>query len=168
MTWARLRISKVAEIELNRKTKRHTLGTDVATDVDFFSNESNPELDISAKEMPSAFIEESYPDYIIGTVGTVQNEMRIFYAPVSELKKKKIKWEVLCKPSDNLVRGFEFHDQYVYAVTHTGAPKYKVVRTSVQHPDWDARRDGRAGGVGFHRSHREVPALSAHRAIPTG
>ena len=71
------------------------------------------------------------------SVDTVQGEMRIFYAPISELKHKKIKWDVLCKVSDNLVRGFEFYGDYVYAVTHAGAPKYKVVRTSVKHPDWE-------------------------------
>jgi prolyl oligopeptidase len=127
---------KSLDIELNRKTKWHRLGAEVASDTDIFSDESNPELEISAKEMPSASIEESYPDYIVGFVGTVQNEMRVFYAPASELKNAKIKWDVLCKPSDNIVRGFEFHDQFIYAVTHTDAPKYKVVRTSVQHPDW--------------------------------
>ena len=29
-----------------------------------------------------------------------------------------------------------FHKDHVYAVTHAGAPKYKIVRTSVDHPDW--------------------------------
>jgi prolyl oligopeptidase len=128
---------KSLEIEQNRKTKLHKLGTDIATDIDFFSNESYPELGIAAKEFPGASIDESYPDYIIGSVGTVQNEMRIFYAPASEMNNQKIKWDVLCKPSDMLVRGIEFHGDYVYAVTHAGAPKYKVVRTSVKHPDWE-------------------------------
>ncbi len=54
----------------------------------------------------------------------------------AELKDDKIKWDVLCQPSDNLVRGYAFNGDYIYAVTHTDAPKYKVVRTSVKHPDW--------------------------------
>ena len=128
---------KSLEIELNRKTKIHRLGTETAADRDIFSDESNPELGITAKEWPSAAIDESYPNYIIGSVETVQEEMLLFYAPVSELKNRKIKWDVLCKPSDNLVRGFAFHGDYVYAVTHTDAPKYKVVRTNVKHPDWE-------------------------------
>jgi prolyl oligopeptidase len=128
---------KSPDIELNRKTKVHRLGTQIATDIDFFSNESNPELGITPKEMPSAFIDESYPDYLIGFVSTVQNEMRIFYAPSSEMKRKQIKWDVLCKPSDLLVRGLAAHRNHIYAVTHSAAPKYKVVRTSVKHPDWE-------------------------------
>ncbi len=128
---------KSLDIELNRKTKVHKLGTGISTDIDFFSNESYPELGITAKEFPSASIDESYPDYIIGLVATVQNEMRIFYAPSSRMTSQKIKWDVLCKPSDMLVRGLAFHRNHVYAVTHAGAPKYKVVRTGVKHPDWE-------------------------------
>jgi prolyl oligopeptidase len=134
---------KSLDILLNRKTKAHKLGTETATDRDIFSNESNPELGITAKERPVAFIDESCPDYIIGRAETAQWEMRIFYAPMSELKHKKIKWDVLCKPSDNLVyrgleyQGFQFYGDHVYAATHADAPKYKVVRTNVKHPDWE-------------------------------
>ena len=128
---------KSPDIELNRKTRIHKLGTESTLDRDIFSDESNPELGINAKDWPEASIDESYPDYIIGDVQTVQPEMRLFYAPASELKNKKIKWDVLCKLSDNLVRSYAFHGDYVYAITHTDAPKYKVVRTRVKHPDWE-------------------------------
>lgn len=128
---------KSLEIEQNRKTRVHKLGTDVGTDIDFFSDESYPDLRINPKEFPEASIDESYPDYVIGHLDTVQNEMRVLYAPVSEMKNKKIKWNVLCQRSDMLVRGLEFHGDYVYAVTHADAPRYKVVRTSVKHPDWE-------------------------------
>ena len=97
---------KNPEIELNRKTRLHALGTEVASDADFFSNESYADLEISPKELPMAFIDESYPDYVIGNVGTVQNEMRLFYAPTSQMTPgNKLKWSVLALPSDNLVRG---------------------------------------------------------------
>jgi len=128
---------KSPEIELNRKTRLHALGTDAASDVDFFSNESYRGLEISPKEFPQAFIDESYPDYVIGNVSTVQNEMRLFYAPAAQMTQNgKIKWSVLASPSDNLVRGMVFYKDHVYAVTHSGAPKYKIVRTRVTRPDW--------------------------------
>jgi prolyl oligopeptidase len=130
---------KSPEIELNRKTRLHRLGTDVATDPDFFSNESYPRLGITPKEFPMASIDESYPAFVVGTVGTVQNEMRLFYAPSPEpqpTRGRKLEWSVLASPSDNLVRGIVFHKDHVYAVTHTGAPKYRIVRTLVAHPNW--------------------------------
>ncbi len=128
---------KSLDIELNRKTKVHTLHKEFATDIDFFSNESYPDLGIAPKEFPNAFIDESYPDYILGFLGTVQAEFRIFYAPSSKMNGGKIKWEPLCKVADKLVRGLEFDRDHVYAVTHAGAPKYRVVRTNVKHPDWE-------------------------------
>jgi prolyl oligopeptidase len=127
---------KSLDIELNEKTKLHKLGTETVTDRDIFSDESSPELGLTAKDIPIAFIIESYPGYITGRVGTAQREMRIYYAPVSELEQRRIKWNVLCKRSDNLVRGIAFHGDFVYAITHAGAPKYKVVRTRVKHPAW--------------------------------
>src|SRR5208283_3499874 len=96
------------EFHLNRKARLHRLETASSTDPDFFSNEKNPELDIHPEEFPSVVIDESYPEYFTGYASTAQNEMRIFYAPAPELKHQKIKWDVLCKPSDNLVRGLEF------------------------------------------------------------
>ncbi|HVV74369.1 MAG TPA: hypothetical protein VHI52_23255, partial [Verrucomicrobiae bacterium] len=77
---------KAADIELNRKTRLHAIGTPVAKDPDLLSDESYPGLDIAPKEMPSVSIDESYPDYLLGFVSTVQNEMRAYYAPVSDLK----------------------------------------------------------------------------------
>lgn len=128
---------KSFQIKQNQKTRIHSLGTETASDRDIFSNQINPELEIAAKEYPIGFIVESRPEYIIGAVETVQREMRLYYAPVAELANTKIKWDVLCKISDNLVRGWAFDGDYIYAVTHTGAPNYKVVRTGIRHPDWE-------------------------------
>jgi len=128
---------KAPDIELNRKTKLHKVGTPIASDVDFFSNESHPEIGIDAKEIPAASIDESYPDVVIGGLYTVQNEMRVYYADAAGMKTKKpLEWKLLAKPTDNLVRGLFVYKGKAYAVTHTGAPKYKVVATSLDKPDW--------------------------------
>jgi prolyl oligopeptidase len=127
---------KSPEIELNRKTRLHQLGGKMDKDVDFFSNESYPDLNIAPREFPAAYIDESFPDYVFANVGTVQNEMRIYYAPVSQMKTGKLTWKPLCKISDNLVRGLAVYKDKVYAVTHVGASHYKLLRTSLENPDW--------------------------------
>ena len=128
---------KSPAIELNNKTRVHKLGTPVSADRDIFSAERDPELGIAPKEEPVAYVNEYYPKYLIGSVETVQTELWYFYAPVSELKHDHIQWKLLCRHSDNLLdRGFVFDGDYAYAVTDTGAPLYKVVRTSLMHPDW--------------------------------
>ncbi|HKV98896.1 MAG TPA: prolyl oligopeptidase family serine peptidase [Vicinamibacterales bacterium] len=128
---------KSEDIELNRQTRLHKIGTPVPADTDFFSDESYPALGITQKEFPQVSIDEASPDYVLGSVSTVQNEMRIFYAPTAQMKTgTKLAWNVLCAPADHLVRGLTIDKNFAYAVTYTGAPKYKLVRTSVTHPDW--------------------------------
>jgi prolyl oligopeptidase len=127
---------KSPDIELHRKTRVHRLGTLVASDPDLFSDESAPEVGISAKEFPNAWIDEASPDWLLGGLFTVQNEFRMLYAPTSRLKDKKLRWDVLCQPSDKLVRGLVIHQDQVYAVTHADAPRYRLVRTSLKKPDW--------------------------------
>jgi len=128
---------KSLEIELHRKTRLHKIGANPASDIDLFSDESQPQLGITAKEFASATIHEGYPDYVIGYVNTVQAEARVFYAPSAPLKRGgALDWKALCNTSDHLVRGMVFDKDYAYAVTYDGAPKYKVVRTRVTKPDW--------------------------------
>ncbi len=129
--------NKSPEFELNTKTRLHKLGTDPANDIDFFSNESYPDLNIAPNELPFAGVDESYPDYIFANVANVRNEMRVFYAPTTELAKPKIAWKTLCETSDSLVRGIEYHGDKVYAITLKGAPHYRLVSTAINHPAWD-------------------------------
>lgn len=129
---------KSLDIELNRKTRLHRLGTPVAADTDFFSNESYPQLGIAPKESPAAMIDESCPEHLLGWVQTVQAETRLYVASVEDLYAPagKVNWKPLCKLSDNIVRGTALHGEYVYGITHTDAPRYKVVRTKIADPDW--------------------------------
>jgi prolyl oligopeptidase len=95
---------KSLDIELNRKTKVHRLGTETATDVDIFSDESNPELGITAKEIPSASVDESYPRITWSETRNCPKRVAAFLFPVSDTEAQKIKWNVLCKRSDDVVR----------------------------------------------------------------
>jgi prolyl oligopeptidase len=129
--------NKSPEFELNTKTRLHRVGTDPATDRDFFSNESYPGLNIAPNELPFASIDQTYPDYIFASLSNVRNEMRVFYAPTSQLSQPKLDWKVVCEPSDSLVRGMEYYKDKIYAVTLKNAPQYKLVSTDIAHPDWN-------------------------------
>jgi prolyl oligopeptidase len=117
------------EFHLNRKVRLHRVGAKIEADQDVLSNASHPELRILAKEFPSASIDEAAPGYVIGSASTAQQELRLFIAPAADLR-------ALCEPSDSLVGNITIDRGKVYAVTHTGAPRYRVVRTSLAAPDW--------------------------------
>jgi prolyl oligopeptidase len=121
---------------LNPKTKLHVVGTDVTTDVDYFSNGSYPELKIDAEAYPTAGVSEDNKNIITAYVGTVQPEMLIYYAPISQFNSGKIQWKTLCTVDDKLVRGIEFKDDKVYAISHDGAQNYKLLAVDINNPDW--------------------------------
>jgi prolyl oligopeptidase len=128
--------TKSPEIELHRKTRIHQLGSDFDQDVDFFSDEACPGVGIESKEFPQAAIDETYPSLVFGQLGTVQSEARIYVASAARIGKGALDWKPLCQTSDNLVKAWTPYQGWCYAITHTGAPHYKVVRSPLDHPDW--------------------------------
>jgi prolyl oligopeptidase len=122
---------------LNSKTKLHSLDPNVSgSDVDFFSNESYPSLNIEPSSYPEASLNRDSRDYIFSGVYSVQPEMKVYYAPISQFNSGKIQWQVLCTPADKLVRGMEIIDDQVFAITYKDAKNYKLIATDLKHPDW--------------------------------
>lgn len=121
---------------LNPKTKLHTLGTDPKMDIDFFSNEAYPDLKIDAMVYPYTFVNKDSKDYVFAGEGTVQNELKMYYAPIAQFNSGKIQWKTLCTPADKLVRSFDIVGDKVFAITHNGAKKHKLISTDLKTPDW--------------------------------
>ncbi|MBA3662560.1 MAG: S9 family peptidase [Gammaproteobacteria bacterium] len=135
--WIKSADSKDPTSRLNSKTKLHVLGANTNDDVDYFSNASYPELHIDPGVYPYAFLNEDSKNYIFSGEGSVQSEMKMYYATIAQLYAPKMKWQVLCTPSDKLVRGIIFKDEDAYAITYNNAKNYKVIATSLKHPDWN-------------------------------
>ena len=135
--WIKSADSKDPASRLNSKTKLHIIGSDMNNDGDYFSNATYPELNIDASVYPFAFLSEDSKNYVFAGEGSVQNEFKFYYAPIDEFNASKINWKVLCTPSDKLVRGIVFKNDDVYVITYNNAKNYKVIATSLQHPDWN-------------------------------
>jgi prolyl oligopeptidase len=127
---------KSPDIELNRKMRIHKLGAPTSDDRDILSNVSTPELGIAPSEFPLGDVPRSRRDRLIGDLSTVQPEFRLYIASISDLSGTRVTWKPLARRSDNLVRGFALHGDWVYAVTHAKAPHYQVVRSRTDAPDW--------------------------------
>lgn len=125
------------EFELNTKTKLHKLADDVKNDVDFFSNESYPDLDIKPNELPFAGVNKDSRNFIFADLSNVRQELFTYYAGISQLNSGKIEWKILCRPEDKIVRGREIIGNDVYAITYKNAKNYKLVHTTLTNPDWD-------------------------------
>ncbi len=119
---------------LHRKARLHRLGTDPKEDRDLFSD-AYPELGLSEEERPMVFIDATLPHHLLANTSIASNDVRFFYAPDTELGRPQIHWKAICERKDGLTN-VAFHGDQVYATTYVGAPKYKVVRTNLRHPDW--------------------------------
>lgn len=139
-TWIKSGDNTDPTSRLNPKTKLHKLGTDVSKDIDFFSNESYPKLNIESKAYPYAFFAEDSKEYIFSGEGTVQSEMKFYYAPIAEAFSGNIQWKTLCTIEDKLVRGFDMVGDRVFAITYNGAKNYKLVETSLKNPNWSTAK----------------------------
>lgn len=120
----------------NSKTMLHVLGQNQDSDKDFFSNASNPELNIKPEEWPFAYLTKDAPEYIFAGVSTVQREQKLYYAPISEFNKNRIAWKVLATQNDTINGSYEIHNGIMYVATTMGAPKSKIVSTPLANPNW--------------------------------
>ncbi len=124
------------EGRLYPKTKLHKLGTTYESDIDFFSAEKYPELNIEAKSYPFVYLSTDAPEYVFAGEGTVQRERVIFYAPIAQYNSSKIQWKTLCKTTDKLIGSPVLFDGKMYAITHNGVKNYKLVATDLKNPNW--------------------------------
>src|SRR4030095_9496941 len=122
--WIKSADSKDPSSRLNPKMKLHRLGTDMSDDLDYFSNTSYPELKIDPSVYPFVFLSEDSKNYIFSGEGSVQPEMKMYYASIDEFNAQKINWKVLCATTDKLVRGMVIKDDNVYVITYNNAKNY--------------------------------------------
>ncbi len=136
-TWIKSANNMDPDSRLNSKTKLHKLGTEANMDIDFFSTESYPSLNMDPSVYPYAFLWEDAKDYIFALEGTVQPEMKAHYASIDQFDSGNIKWKTLCTPEDKLVNGMEVFDGKLYAKTYKNAENYQFIATDLKNPDWD-------------------------------
>ncbi len=119
--------------ELDSKTYWHFEGTDPVIDKEIFSRAKLPELGIRPEDIPIAYYDND-SKYLFGVLATVDNRLNLYFAPFSDMKKGDIKWKHLFKPEDE-VYSYATTDKDLYIYTPKGAPNYKIIKTSLTHPD---------------------------------
>jgi len=122
----------------DHKIRLHVIGTDLATDADFFSNAAYPGLKITPETDPTyAAVDEGSKGYIFSGHGNMlKSETLQYYAPIEQLDSGKISWKTLCTFADSIQINEVLIDDSVYAISHYNARNRKVVATSLKDPDW--------------------------------
>ena len=91
-------------------------------------------IEIKAEEFPNVFPIQGTP-YVGAIPGNgVQNEFTMYVATLKEVASGAPPWRKLFDANDD-VTGFAIHGDDLYLLSHRDALRFKVLRTSVSHPD---------------------------------
>lgn len=112
----------------------HLVGTDADKDVPVFGFGLSPRAELVASDLPLV-ITTINSRWAIGYVAHgVLRETTMYKAPADAVGKPDTPWEKICDVADD-VTGGAVHGDDLYLLSHKGAPHFKVIRTSLSHPD---------------------------------
>jgi prolyl oligopeptidase len=120
---------------MNTKTYLHLVGTDQEEDRLFFSGNKYPSLGIQPQQFPFALYDQ-YADIIYLAFVNVDAYLTLYFAEGKEILEEKVNWKPLCSVEDE-VQNFYPREREFFAYTAKGAPHFKVVKTSLDHPDFE-------------------------------
>ena len=124
----------VTEKYVNSRAYVHVLGTNPDDDAPLLGNGLAPGIAIEPAEIPIA-ASPIGSKYVIGLViNGVQNEFRLYIAPLAGLAGDKTPWVKVVDNADD-VTAFDVAGENLYLLTHKNASRFKVVSVSLAKPD---------------------------------
>ncbi|MDI3287597.1 prolyl oligopeptidase family serine peptidase [Polyangium sp. 15x6] len=112
----------------------HVLGQDPEKDEPLFGSGVSSEIPVPDEAFPLPYAPASSPYAFVSLEHGVQPEVSLYYAPKKSLKGAKTPWKKLVDSKDEIT-GFEIHGDDLFLVSHHGASRSKVLRTSLKKPD---------------------------------
>jgi prolyl oligopeptidase len=133
-TYGRLNSSNIADPNrlLNSKVYFHKLGEDPKNDVEFFSNATNPELNIGPEEYPlNYYHKNSNKNY--GLVATVDKRLKLYTTDLKD-NFNPTKWKTLVDKKDEIIN-FNIDKDFIYYQTFKNASNYKIIKVPISNPN---------------------------------
>nr|WP_245153521.1 prolyl oligopeptidase family serine peptidase [Chlorobaculum sp. 24CR] len=111
----------------------HRVGADPSTDREIFSRTHDPELKIRSEDIPYVSYDRKSRK-LYAFVSSVDPRITAWYADEDAIGDSSIPWKPLFRPEDEV---YDFaatkHDLYLF--TPKNAPRFKVLKTSLDQPD---------------------------------
>ncbi len=103
-------------------------------DVAVLTAGSDDHLKIAAEELP--FVEPlvGTPWAVVAPANGVQSEIDLYAAPIGKVLDPRLKWRKLFGRDAEVTR-FAVHGDDLFVLTHLSASRFKVLQTSMSHPD---------------------------------
>jgi prolyl oligopeptidase len=114
---------------------RHTLGSDPEKDPQVFGYAMGEGVKVLDDDFSVIVYSPAAPKAMVGMViHGVKNEKDFYVAPFEDTPNAATVWEKVADDSAEIT-SFDFHGDDLFLLSHKGASRYKVVRTSLSHPD---------------------------------
>ena len=127
------------DIYKNSKVYFHKLGGNVAKDIVIMGSEFSKLNELIDVDFPSISIPIN-SDYAVAKIKHGDSkELTLYTAPINSLFTGKIPWVMVCADKDEVI-GFAVHKNTIYLQTGWDAPRYKVVSTQLDNPDFSAAK----------------------------
>ena len=123
-----------AERRLKSRAFLHRIGTDPESDVAVFGYGVIEGIELEPSDSSTVVSLPGIP-YAFAIVNHgFDNDLTIYRSPLASIGKPGTKWQKIIDVKDGVVN-FDVHDDDLYLITHKDAPRFKIIRTSLTHPD---------------------------------
>lgn len=122
------------ERRLKSRVFVHRVGTDPETDVAVFGYGVVEGISLDPSDSPTVLSLPGIPFALAYVNHGFDNDLTIYRTSAETLGKPGAKWEKIVDHEDGVVN-FDVHEDDFFLITHKDAPRFKIVRTSVAHPD---------------------------------
>jgi prolyl oligopeptidase len=118
----------------NVRAYLHTLGRDPAQDVLILGPGSTASVPMSEDEFPIIVTAVGSDHAVAVIVGGVRREARVLAAPRAAVTGTAAPWQRVAEVADS-VTALDIRGDTVYLLTHLGAPRFKILKTSLARPN---------------------------------
>jgi prolyl oligopeptidase len=123
-----------AERRLKSRVYLHKVGSDPESDLPIFGFGVNHGIDLDPADSCSVISDPRTP-YALAIVNHgFSNDLTVYMAPLESIGKSGATWQKIIDADDAVVN-FDVHKDDLYLITHKNAPRFKVIRVNLSHPD---------------------------------
>jgi prolyl oligopeptidase len=114
---------------------RHVLGSDPEKDPQIFGYDFMPGVKVTEDDFPVIIYSPAAPRALIGLViHGVKNEKDVYVASFENTPTAKTRWTKVADDSEDITN-LDVHGDDLFLLSHKDASRFKVLRTSLSHPD---------------------------------
>jgi prolyl oligopeptidase len=123
-----------AERRLKSRVFLHRIGTDPESDVVVFGYGVIDGIELEPSDSSTVVSLPGIPYAVAFVSHGFDNDLTIYRSPLESLGKPGTEWQKIIDVGDGVVN-IDVHEDELYLITYKDAPRFKILHTSLAHPD---------------------------------